>query len=119
MGLRRVGDIHYRLGRLAKAQDDFEQAAERIQKLSVEFPTNNDFAQELALTYNNRANVERDEGRLVQAEQFYQMALRIFEIVVEAAPQVSAYRDDLAGVESNRGIVLTGLARMQESQQAY
>jgi serine/threonine protein kinase/Flp pilus assembly protein TadD len=98
--LRRIGDINYKLGRLAKAQDAFEQAVERIQKLSTEFPANDDFAEELALTHNNRGNVERDEGRVVQAHQSYREARRIFEILV-------------------RGIVLTGLGRINEAEQAY
>jgi len=116
---RRVADINYKLGLLAKAQDAFEQAVDRIQKLSADFPANNEYAQELALAHNNRANVERDEGRLGQAEDSYQQARRLFENLVETAPHVPEYRDGLAGVESNRGIVLTALGRVKDAELAY
>lgn len=116
---RRMGDIHYKLGEFDKAKDAFLQAADRLDRLSSDFPANNDYRQELALAHNNLGNIERDEGRLVPADQSYQRAERSFEILFESDPQVPEYRDGLAGIENNRGIVLTTLGRLKEAEQSY
>jgi serine/threonine protein kinase/tetratricopeptide (TPR) repeat protein len=116
---RRMGDINYKLGQFDSAKHALGQAADRLVRLSSEFPADTEYRRELAIAVNNQANVERDGGQTVLAEQSYRRARELFEHLIETASHVPEYRDGLAGVESNRGIVLTALGRMKDAEQAY
>ncbi|HEV2947270.1 MAG TPA: serine/threonine-protein kinase, partial [Gemmataceae bacterium] len=116
---RRMGDINYKLGQFDSAKHALGQAADRLVRLSSEFPADTEYRRELAIAVNNQANVERDQGQAALAEQSYRRARELFEYLIETPHHIPEYRDGLAGVESNRGIVLTALGRMKDAEQAY
>jgi serine/threonine protein kinase/Flp pilus assembly protein TadD len=116
---RRIGDINYKLGQFDQAKYALAQATDRLQLLSSENRENTEYPHELAIAINSQANIERDEDQAAQAEQSYRRAQGLFEDLIQTANRVPQYRDGLAGVESNRGIVLTALGRMKEAEQAY
>src|SRR4029079_8906997 len=62
-GRFRVATIHFRLGELPKAEQNYGQALSLYKQLATEFPSEREFRLKLAKSHSNRGIVRRLLGR--------------------------------------------------------
>jgi tetratricopeptide (TPR) repeat protein len=116
---RRVGDIQYKLGEEAKAEETFGLAIAGLKELAAEVPADPAHRDELANAHNNRGNLFRDEGRLARAQRDYEQAHELFAALVREDSKQPDYHDGLAGSLNSLGTVLHRLGQPVAAEQAY
>jgi serine/threonine protein kinase len=115
----RVGDIQHKLGELAKAEDAYNDAIARLQKMVADESDDVGQRAELALAYSNRGTLERDLGKLPDALKDYSQAQTLFAALSAEDDQNADYREGLAGTLGNVGLVQHALGRPKDADQAF
>jgi serine/threonine protein kinase len=118
-GRSRVGIMHYRLGALSEAEQDYSQALRLYQQLAADFPARPEFRQELARSHNNRGLLLYATGRPQEAEQDYDQGLSIQQQLAADFPARPEFRRSLAISHNNRGNLLFTTGRLQKAEQDY
>jgi serine/threonine protein kinase len=118
-GRLRVGNMRFTLGELKEAEQDFDQALNIYEQLTVEFPSEPKFRNELAGTYLARGHTLSETGRLQQAKQDFDQALNIYKQLALDFPSEPRNRQRVARSHNIRGIVLDLIGRPKEAEQDY
>jgi tetratricopeptide (TPR) repeat protein len=89
------------------------------QKLAAAYPNVPAYQNDLALTYNNRANLHQNLGHPRKARQSYQEAITIASKLVGTQPKVPAYQASLATTYANLANLEKNLGRPDAASKAY
>jgi tetratricopeptide (TPR) repeat protein/tRNA A-37 threonylcarbamoyl transferase component Bud32 len=116
---RRVGDIYRLLGRYPEAVAAYDEAADRIGRLTYENRNVFDIRRELALVYNWRGEVFRLLERLDEADAEYQRAADIQSWLGAYASGQTDVELELAQSLDNRGIVAGVRGRYAEAEDRF
>jgi hypothetical protein len=71
---------------------DWLRALGIMQKLTDEFPHNPEFAHDLAFSYFQRGYLYDSTAKMIQAEELFDRALRLCQVLTESDPQNPNYR---------------------------
>ena len=72
---------------------------------------------DLAMSYNNLANLYSDTQRFKESEKMHKSAIAIHERLARANPQ--AYEPDLANLYDNLAILYSDTQRLRESEEMH
>jgi eukaryotic-like serine/threonine-protein kinase len=117
--LRRVADIHYRLGDQARAEEEYALAIARLEQLPGNVSIEPGRRDELAKAYDNHGNLLREQRKFAEAEKAYRRARELFAALAAEDADQPHYREGLAGTLTNLGIALYGLGQTGEAEKAY
>jgi tetratricopeptide (TPR) repeat protein len=92
-------------GRLKQAEQDYDRALSIFKQLAADFPTRQEFRQDLARDHNNRGGLLHATGRLKQAEQDYDQALSLYQQLAADFPNQPDLQNSLAGTYVNLAIL--------------
>lgn len=110
----KIGDIQRLRGLVKEAEEAYRKSMEVSVPLAAEFPDNDEYANTLAATCNNLANLLKSQSRGVEAEEYYRRALKLFD------PFLAAGNGDLqkqAGrTYNNLGILLAEQGKLTEAE---
>jgi tetratricopeptide (TPR) repeat protein/tRNA A-37 threonylcarbamoyl transferase component Bud32 len=115
----RVGNIRWRLGQLAPAEDAYRQAQERYARLAADFPDVPDYRRHLAAGDNNLGNLLRETGRPREAEGEYRTALALRQKLADDFPAAPDARQDLAASHNNLGLLLQDTGQVPEAEDEF
>jgi serine/threonine protein kinase len=121
-GLARVGAVRHRLGELKGAESAYRRARVRFQELSDEFPGTSLYRLGVIKCLNQLGMLRMDTGRPVEAEADYRAALALLKPLASGAadaPDRRLYRQALAMISGNLGILLARAHRAREAEAAY
>jgi serine/threonine protein kinase/tetratricopeptide (TPR) repeat protein len=109
---------------LAPAEKAFEKTLEVLDpntlgKLPGGSPLPLRYQQVRAHAYNNLGVVQRETGRLADAEKANRAALAITEKLADTFPSIPQYRYELAGRYNNLGAIFSELGKGHDAQAAY
>ena len=110
------GWIHRELGDSTRAEADYRQALELLEKLVAEFPTVPRHRESLAKACNSLGLIEESTGRLADAEGHLRRELPLVERLAEDFPDRPEHRRVLARTLTNLGSVLLGQDRAGEAE---
>ncbi len=114
----RLGSLLARTGRQADALTEFDRALAIRGRLARESGDLRSRSM-LAEAHNSRANLLADLGRLPQAHEVYEQAVRIQEDLVTAQPSNAEWRGDLAGTLNNLAILLKSRGDWAAAEAVY
>jgi serine/threonine protein kinase/tetratricopeptide (TPR) repeat protein len=115
----RVGNIQYRLGKVAEAEAAYRQAIALQGELAAAFPDRPAYRLELAWSLNNLSILLTNAGRRTEAEQTAHRALPLWEQLTADFPGETRYQDGLGRCRDNLGVVLAAVGRSREAEQAF
>jgi tetratricopeptide (TPR) repeat protein len=118
-GRARVGLMRHRLGELAEAEKDFNQALSILKQLSAEFPSRPGIRHELANSHNNRGMLLHATGRFQEAEEDFDQAVSIFKQLAADSLPGPNLRPDLGISHNNRALLLRDTWRFQEAEKDW
>ena len=113
----KLGDICKAQGRLAEAQQYYEQSLQIAEQLAGETGTV-EARCDLSVSYNNLGDICKAQGRLTEAQQYYEQSLQIDEQLAEETGTVEARRD-LSISYNNLGDICEAQGGLTEAQQYY
>jgi tetratricopeptide (TPR) repeat protein/tRNA A-37 threonylcarbamoyl transferase component Bud32 len=111
----RLGEIRRMLGEPGRAEAEYRKGLAQIEDLERTSSGQLKYRRELAIGYNNLANLLREVGKLPEAEKLNGQALTLRREL----PSDAANLKDLAAVCNNRGIILQKLARPRDAEQSF
>jgi len=117
----RIGQIAQQLGDAVKAEEAYQQSAQRLQELVDRQPDRVDLGRDLALCHNNLGLLWARQGRSAAAEGAYNRAIDLQTAALRQAPaeEQAALEADLALSHGNRALLLAQGGRVAEADQAY
>jgi serine/threonine-protein kinase len=119
----RTARIHEMLGQLDRDEADLRHALEIQHKLVADFPGDPTYLLELAGGHNELGLLYRARHGRADAEKEFDQALALIERLTrdhpEAARTLPSYREYLANIHNNRGIVYQESDRYPEALAAY
>jgi tetratricopeptide (TPR) repeat protein len=111
-----------RLPRISSLGPDERQLIEKARQFYETFLQKNgdrlELRQEIATAYCRVAQIQERLGERQKAEDTFREALRRFQTLATEFPQVPVYRQRLAQIWNNLGILLKVGSRLQEGEQA-
>lgn len=116
-----VGFVYWRDGSLVDARKWLSQYRDSAVELFALDPSRNDWLQEVAYGHHNLAVLNQDSGDLDAAIEGFNLAINIFETLLERNPndQIARNQADaysfLGNVAIMQGFVVEALARYQQS----
>jgi serine/threonine protein kinase/tetratricopeptide (TPR) repeat protein len=119
MAYRRAGELRDRLGEHAKAERDFNQGIDLLEKLAREFPQEPAYRKELASTLFSRNRLLGRLGRLPEAEKDIRRSVALLERLAPDHPGEPEYRYELASSYNSLGVLLTNSGRYKAAEEAY
>jgi serine/threonine protein kinase/tetratricopeptide (TPR) repeat protein len=116
---RRVGEIQFRLGEPARAEDAYARAVGIQAELAAAFPRRPECRRELAVSLNSRALLWMYYGKLQEAEQAFGQAVALHEEL--AAESVPSPQDQhqLAVTRNHLALLYDRTNRSQEAEQTW
>jgi tetratricopeptide (TPR) repeat protein len=96
----RLGDVWYELGDPAQARTEFEKSLVISRRLAEQDMGNANLQRGLAGTCVSIARLDAHAGKIFEALPIYEEAKRIFEKLVEGAPEIVRWREEKEIVES-------------------
>jgi serine/threonine protein kinase len=118
-GRYRVGLLRDRLGELAEAGQDYDQALIMLKQVAADFPSRPEFRRDLAWSHNARGNLLLHTGRLREAEQDFDQALTVQKQLAADFPSRPEYRQQLARSHNNRAVLRVKTNRLREAEQDF
>jgi tetratricopeptide (TPR) repeat protein len=118
-GRFRVATIHFRLGELPKAEQNYGQALSLYKQLATEFPSEREFRLKLAKSHSNRGIVRRLLGRPTEAEQDDDQAVTLAKQLAADFSSQPEFRQELASNLNNRAILLRATGRLPEAEKDW
>lgn len=115
---RRVAMIYQKLGDPNRSQLEFQLAFSVLQDLEKRQPNQEGVLLESALTSAARGHLDRQQGKLAEAEAHYRKAEQTFRKLVELQPTSGKYHNGLAGAWNNLALVAQ-LGDQTEDSHAY
>jgi tetratricopeptide (TPR) repeat protein len=106
-------------GEYAKAESNLRQALALRIRLAKESPDQPEQQIELAIVYNNLANLLEDTARSPEAETTYREALNLLEAMARQFPNDEKNQRVLAVCLNNLGNFLTGQCRYTDAEAAF
>jgi tetratricopeptide (TPR) repeat protein len=118
---RKIGTLYQRLGRAQEAEESYARAAEKLERLTAEFPDNAGFRFELAKTYALAEADPRaaDPAALESVERRLRHALTLFQRLVLESPDSYEYGTAQARAEIKLGTLLDRSHRSDEAEACY
>jgi eukaryotic-like serine/threonine-protein kinase len=115
----RMGRMNRILGRSQDSENAYRRAVALGQQLAADFPTQPEFRQELASSYNGLGVLLlHATGRLTEAESAYIEGLAILKQLAADFPSRPEFRQALAGFHQNLGSLLHVTRRLTEAESA-
>jgi tetratricopeptide (TPR) repeat protein len=106
------------MGRPMEAEPILQDALATRKQLAADFPTQPEFRQELANTYNSLGVLFRDTKRLKEAEAAYQEAVAVQKQLADDFSAQPHFREVLASSYNNLGVLLREMGRPKEAETA-
>ena len=119
VALRRVADIDARLGKPNESEAAYAEAAERLARLTREYPAWPEAIREAAICSTDRGNLFRSRDRFDDAGREYAAAAEGFRTLVDGGSDDPFDRAGLAGVENNQGLLWQQLGRPAEAEPCF
>jgi tetratricopeptide (TPR) repeat protein/tRNA A-37 threonylcarbamoyl transferase component Bud32/ribosomal protein S27E len=112
----RVGDIHRQLGEKTEAKKAYQEAIERFQVLSAQFPDEPEYRHELGITYDYLGELLRGTDG-IEAEEDYRNALAIQQELAKH-DNSAGYRQELSRTLNNQGILFMDTNRPDQARES-
>jgi serine/threonine protein kinase len=115
----RIGNIQWKLGEFDRAKDAYNQAIDTLTQLQREFPTDLDCQDGLARTHNSMGRFQFELEDFPNAVQAHREAVKQYELLVQNAPEVRAYKEEHATSYFYLVVALEKVPRAREAKETY
>jgi tetratricopeptide (TPR) repeat protein len=119
MAHRRVGDINQKLENNEAAEEAYDEAIRRLDRLAARHPGRPEYREALAHCHSNRAGLLARNKRNADAEPAYLRAIALREELAAADPTAPRLRFDLAVSLTNYGQLAYLAGRREDASKAY
>jgi serine/threonine protein kinase len=119
MAYRRAGEIEQTLGKLQAAAESLNQGVALLDDLAAEFPSVQEFRQELARCRYQQAKLLRHTGSPQHAEERYHQALDLQDRLVKDDANNPDYHNDRAASRDGLASLLKETGRPADAEQTY
>jgi tetratricopeptide (TPR) repeat protein len=116
---KQLGDINKELGQYEQAEQAYRKAIEVFGELTDEFPDEENYRMELAISENALGFVLQELGLHEEADDAYRTGIEVSGALAADFPNEPDYLDVLFDSHFSRGLLLVSVGRYEEAEQAY